>query len=220
MWQGTGGIENQILKMAIVYNECNCPASNYFADSPPSDMTITVNGADQTQTLAYQYSDIEFTFEMNCGKYDVTLAPSKTFLTVSASGINLDPYASPFIDTLTLSGATVADIGVHNFQMTVSQDVNVSGQGFTSPYRGAIPSITYDFTVTVDPCAIQSYIASVTVADVSMVWSDAPLTSPSYSFSQTPQCGYAESVQIGALPSFLEHDATTTRFTAMPSDSS
>lgn len=46
VWQGMGGIDNQILKIAIVYNECNCPSSEFMADSPVADMSTVFGGKD------------------------------------------------------------------------------------------------------------------------------------------------------------------------------
>ena len=40
VWSGTGGIQNQPLKMSIAYNECNCPASKFMKNAPPKDMKI------------------------------------------------------------------------------------------------------------------------------------------------------------------------------------
>ena len=115
-----GGIENQILKIAIVYNECNCPTSSFMANSPPSNMSTEIGGADQTQTLDYQYNMMEYTYGQDCGEHDVVLTPSKPFLSLTTSGVNLSPQGRPYPDSLTLSGTTIEDVGVHNFQITIS----------------------------------------------------------------------------------------------------
>lgn len=91
-----------------------------MADSPPQDMRTSIAGKAQTQKLAYQYNFMEFTYKMACGAHDVTLTPSKSFLQLTTSGKNLSPDGKPFPDTLTLSGTTLADVGVHHFKITVS----------------------------------------------------------------------------------------------------
>ena len=40
VWQGEGGISNQPLLIAIVYNSCNCPASTFVLNAQPIDMAI------------------------------------------------------------------------------------------------------------------------------------------------------------------------------------
>ena len=54
VWQGEGGISDQPLKLAIVYNSCNCPASMFMMNAPPISMSINaVNGSPETQDLPY-----------------------------------------------------------------------------------------------------------------------------------------------------------------------
>ena len=33
VWQGKGGIDNQVLLLSITYNACNCPASYFMENS-------------------------------------------------------------------------------------------------------------------------------------------------------------------------------------------
>ena len=40
VWSGPGGVANQNIQLAIVYNSCNCPASTFMLDAKPTDMTI------------------------------------------------------------------------------------------------------------------------------------------------------------------------------------
>ena len=85
-WIGDGGIPNQPLKVAIVYNGCNCPAS-YFIDSvAPADMTIeAVVGSPVKQNLPYQKNLIETIYTQNCGSYSITMEPSLLLLEFSSS---------------------------------------------------------------------------------------------------------------------------------------
>ena len=49
VWMGEGGKENQPILMAVVYNDCNCPASTYMGTNPFGDMDIIAAvGAAQT----------------------------------------------------------------------------------------------------------------------------------------------------------------------------
>lgn len=79
---------------------------------------------------------------------------------------------------------------------------------------------SYDFVVTVLPCAIGSYTTVTTVDDITMSVIDPAVTSTSYEFIQTPVCGYPEVVTLTGLPSFVTHNVATRDFTIAPSDDS
>ena len=53
--RGGTGTDDQPLKMSIVYNDCNCPASEFMTTiSPPAEMTTyAVSGPADVQTLPY-----------------------------------------------------------------------------------------------------------------------------------------------------------------------
>lgn len=54
VWQGDGAIANQPLLLSIVYNACNCPASNFMSNAQPTNMQIeAVVGTPVDQSLTY-----------------------------------------------------------------------------------------------------------------------------------------------------------------------
>ena len=72
------------MKMAIVYNSCNCPATTFMMNSPPVDMTVkAVSGAPVSQALLYQDNYIENIYGQDCGKYSIRFEPPLSILQVA-----------------------------------------------------------------------------------------------------------------------------------------
>ena len=65
-----------------------------------------------------------------------------------------------FPDTITLGQTTMADVGIYYLQVRYFQDLNQKDQGFYAPDLTAIPSITQEFIVQVDPCKLDRIILS------------------------------------------------------------
>lgn len=131
VWQGLGGIPQQPLLIAIVYNACNCPASTYMLNAQPVDMTIqAVIGAPEEQDLPYQDNYMEFIYGQDCGDYQISFTPPLALLGLSSKGVLLSPQGQPFIDTLTLTSNSLDDIGVYNLKLNIEQDIANDDHGF------------------------------------------------------------------------------------------
>lgn len=151
MFMGYGGTDNQPLQLSIFFNSCNCPASTFMGDIQPRDMvTKAVSGPIDVANLVYQENYMESIYEQDCGTYTVTLSPDYTFLALAQSGAR-GPSNQLYWDQLTLSSNDPIDIGQYNVLMTISQE-SANGDGYTNPTVGQMPSQSYTFTVTIDPC--------------------------------------------------------------------
>ena len=67
-----------------------------------------------------------------------------------------------------------------------------------------MPSVSYTFKVTIDPCAT-TLSPNVKPTSFTYTIGGATLTGGSYSFTQTPNCKYGENVELTNLPSFVTH---------------
>ena len=138
-WQGDGGIDDQVLLISIVYNACNCPASEFIMTGNPSDMSIqAVVGVPVDQSLTYQENYMETIYGQDCGSYSITFTPELALLGLTVSGAGLSPLGVPFIDLLTLTSNSIDDIGVYNLKMNIGQDIGDASHGFDQPYRGIV----------------------------------------------------------------------------------
>ena len=95
--------------------------------------------------------------------------------------------------------------------MTVSQE-SANGDGFTQPYTGQIPSVSYTFTATINPCSMD-LTANVQPTLIQYTIGSTSLTSGDYSFTQTPVCNYGEIVELTNLPFYVQHNRATQDFT-------
>ena len=57
--------------------------------------------------------------------------------------------------------------------MQIGQDVNNPTQGFTKPFRGVVPTASYVFTVTVNPCVITNVLIGPPVTNLEITVGDA-----------------------------------------------
>lgn len=73
-------------------------------------------------------------------------------------------------------------------------------------------SNTFEFTFVVDPCQVASFSPDDTITTINYTLGQAGFTFGPYSFVQSPECGYAESVEVTGLPSFIAHSAATNQF--------
>ena len=94
--------------------------------------------------------------------------------------------------------------------MTVSQDTAM-GDGFTKPKIGSLPSISYTFKATINPCTT-SYAAVTKITTITYTIGSSSLTSSAYSFVQSPSCGYSDFITLTNLPSFMVHRKATKDF--------
>ena len=69
------------------------------------------------------------------------------------------------------------------------------------------------FQVTIYPCKIFEYTASVTPSEISYYLGAEDLTSFAYTFTQTNKCGYPETITVANGPDFLTHNESNKDFT-------
>ena len=214
IYMGKGGTTNQPLKLSIFYNGCNCPASTFTTEQQPRDMTTrAVSGPPDVASLDYQENYMEKVYEQNCGTYSVTLSPTYSFLTIAQTGATSATNNLLYYDQLTLASSNPLDIGQYSVLMTVSQESSVPTDGYSNPYLGRLPSISYTFLVTVEPCETA---LSVDTPSPTMTYTigDNSLIDGVYSFKQTPDCKYIVNAEIITLPlpAFALHQKNTNNF--------
>ena len=201
--------------MSVVYNSCNCPASTFSGNNPFSDMDIeAVVGATQTQTLNYQENYMESSYGQYCGSYELLSSPTYAFFSFSQTGTNQDNSGNAYTDLGTLTAGTLDDIGQYTMTMTTQQDLTDSNQGFNTPYRGAIPSVTQTFLLTIHPCSVTSLVNTDVQPDIVYRLSDATITLGTYKMDESPSnCGYDMTMSVQNLPAWASHDDTNREFT-------
>ena len=200
---GGTGSNDQPLELAIVYNSCNCPASQFMTEiAAPEDMvTWAVSGPDDSKTLQYYDNYMENIYDQNCGTYSVVLEPAYSFLTVSRTGsVSTSTHAHPYDDLITLSSSDVNDIGKYSVTMRITQIPGVDG--YAHPYAGTMPDMTKEFSVTINPC-LETLTTGTAIPDFTYTIGQPSITKP-YTWNQA--CGYNVDVQITNLPGFAEHD--------------
>ena len=112
IFMGQGGTANQPLKMSIMYNGCNCPATRFTTEQQPRDMvTKAVSGPADVAALEYQQNYMEQIYEQNCGTYTVKLSPTYSFLTIAKTGATAGANSLTYFDQLTLVSNNPLDIG-------------------------------------------------------------------------------------------------------------
>ena len=71
--------------------------------------------------------------------------------------------------------------------------------------------VEYEFTIFIEPCIVNTYIATLEVADISYNIGATELANISpYVFDEDPVCNYPETVTLTNLPVFVTHNAPTT----------
>ena len=71
-----------------------------------------------------------------------------------AKGTSLGPQGKPYIDTMKLMSPSLNDIGVYKVKINIGQYANDPKQGINPPYQCTLPTASYNFVVTVNPCII------------------------------------------------------------------
>ena len=74
----------------------------------------------------------------------------------------------------------------------------------STPYE-----VDYTLKIYISPCAVKSYTQTRTVGIITYPISSPTLTSPSYLFSQSPDCDYSQTITVTGLPSFMTHNTAT-----------
>ena len=68
--------------------------------------------------------------------------------------------------------------------------------------------VEYVFNIYIEPCIVNTYLASLEVADISYnIGASALLNVGSYTFDEDPVCSYPETVILTDLPVFVLHNA-------------
>ena len=106
-------------------------------------------------------------YGQNCGSYKIDYFPKYSFFAFSISGVNKDPNGNTYTDVGTLKSGTADDVGRYTVTMVTYQDKNDPTNGFSSPYRGAMPDATQTFTITITPCVVASYNSVAVQGDIS-----------------------------------------------------
>lgn len=63
----------------------------------------------------------------------------------------------------------------------------------------------FTFTIFVEPCKVDSFVGEPLIDFISYSVGSATLTAGDYGFTQTPPCGYAQTITVSGLPSFVDH---------------
>ena len=72
--QNTRGTNEQILRISIVYNRCNCVGSTFLTDNAATPMLIVAGvDSEKTQTINYRENVIEQSYGQDCGGQTVAL---------------------------------------------------------------------------------------------------------------------------------------------------
>lgn len=80
-------------------------------------------------------------------------------------------------------------------------------------------TLSYDFTVTVTPCTINSFTMS-SIGDIEMTLGDSHVFSQRYTIVQDKECGYEETFVVTGQPSFVIHQKSEDRFRVEPMEDS
>ena len=77
--------------------------------------------------------------------------------------------------------------------------------------------VEYDFTVFIEPCIVNTYLATLEVADISYNIGASEISNISpYVFDEDPVCKYPETVTLSNLPIFVTHNGPTSNDFTVP----
>ena len=156
---------------------------------------------------------MEDVYLQDCGGYGVRYYPEYPFFSFSASGNGKDMRGDPYPDTGTFTAGTMADVGQYPVTMVVYQDINDAQHGFTSPYRGIMPAVEQEFTLTINPCPVDNYEATGAMQDIIYRIPEASITKGTYTFEDLPnRCGYDQTTTVAGVPFWAVHDGTKREF--------
>ena len=152
------------------------------------DMSYKVSLAAVTQDISF--TDTIATSHAGqpayCGARTYTLSPTHTFLTISGS-------------TMSLSTATVTDVGTYNVSLTVS----------LASYSG-VTSVTKSFIVTIS-CEVQTltFITAPAASTTLQIGIEVQPSTIAYTIGQTPACGNVGTFSMSPSISFLSLQTLT-----------
>ena len=159
--------------------------------------------------VSYTLGDASKTF----GPYQFSQSPNCGYIeTVSVTGLPTGPYLTHNTVSREFTIAKTSDLaflGIYNATIT-STFLQPSLSGI-SPVKKSIT-----FQLIVNPCTVTSYdVVKAIVTPVSYTLGDASKTFGPYQFSQSPNCGYIETVSVTGLPAgtYLTHNTVSRDFT-------
>ena len=71
----------------------------------------------------------------------------------------------------------------------------------------------YTVLVTIEPCTVDAYIASLQVSEIRYSIGSPDKTDGPFAFEQQPSCGYPEVITMTNLPAFATHNVASSDFT-------
>ena len=94
---------------------------------------------------------------------------------------------------------------IGEYTVTIRSEIEVtddpSGSTFTTK------CVEYEFTIFVEPCIVNTYTATLEVADISYnIGAPELLNVSPYVFDEEPVCNYPETVTLTNLPTFVTHN--------------
>ena len=73
--------------------------------------------------------------------------------------------------------------------------------------------VEYPFVIQIEECIVDTYTADLVIDVISYNIGAPTLTSPKYTFEESPPCFYPETVTLTNLPPFVTHNEATSDFT-------
>jgi hypothetical protein len=73
--------------------------------------------------------------------------------------------------------------------------------------------VEYPFVIQIEECLVDSYMANQILTVISYNVGAPSLTSPMYTFDESPPCFYAETVTFTNLPAFVTHNVGSSDLT-------
>lgn len=101
-------------------------------------------------------------------------------------------------------------IGEYTF--TVKSEISVPTDHSKTAFTPFV--IEFDILIIIDPCIVDSYFDTLTAQTIEYaIGSAAQIHISPYEFTQTPNCGYQETVSLKNLPSMVTHNPMANDFT-------
>ena len=117
------------------------------------------------------------------------------------------------------------NLGSSDFTIPQNNDLSLIGE-YTVTLRSeiSIPDdhtlttfttlfVEYPFVIQIEECLVDTYLADQVLTLISYNVGAPSLTSPIYTFEESPPCYYAETVTITNLPVFVTHNLGSSDFT-------
>ena len=177
----------------IVYLE-PCLITSYDATTQVTLIVYNVNQATLTDGV-YVFDENPF-----CGYPEV--------VTVT----DLPAFAVHNEDTSDFTIAQNNDLAlIGEYTVTLRSEIQVPDDHTKSTFTPYF--VEYQFLIQVEECLVDTYTADQVIDVISYNIGAPTLTSPQYSFVESPACNYPETVTLINLPAFVTHNEATSDFT-------